>query len=345
MITLEWPLMLALLPLPLVVWLLLPRVPQRRAGAVRLPFFGELAAAGLVVGGRPRWRAARLALLALVWLLLVFAAARPVLYGTPVPVATEGRDLMLAVGLSASMAQEDLRHTGPPANRLQVAKAALDDFLAARTGDRVGLVLFGSRAYIQAPLTLDRTVVRGLLSQATIGGANAMGDAIGIAVKALKDHPAKDRVLVVLTDGVTNAGVLQPMLAAEVARSEHVKIHTIGLGSDSFILMPGQFMNPPPELDEEMLTAVASLSGGRYFRARDELELATALAQIDRLDPATGNPPTFRPSASLFQWPLGAALVLSMVLASVLLMPAFALRAGDAAAAPETLPARAGSEP
>lgn len=342
MITLEWPLMLALLPLPLVVRLLLPRARVGRAGAVRLPFFRELAGSGLVAGGRPRGRGMRLAVLVLIWLLLVLAAARPVHHGTPVPVASEAREMMLALDLSGSMGREDLRRSGAPATRLKVVQQALDSFLAGRTGDRVGLVLFGDRPFTQAPLTLDIKVVRDLLSEAIVGmlgGSAAVGDGIGLAVKTMRDHPATDRVLVLLVDGTSGSGALPPMLAAELARSEHVKIHTVGIGSGDPMPMPPAAANGPPELDEETLSAVAALTGGRYFRAHDETELRSVLATIGRLEPAAGAPRFLRPTTALFYLPLGVALLLSMILAGMLLRPARVRRPAAAEAVP------AGGEP
>lgn len=336
MMTLEWPLMLAALPLPLLVLWLLPRTPERKAGALSLPFFDELVRAGLVSGGGGGGarRGARLAALGLIWALLVLAAARPVYRGAAEPIPTEGREVVLAIDLSASMAQEDMRRSGAPASRLRVVKDVADAFLAARTGDRVGLILFGTRPYIQAPLTFDLNVVRELLGETTVGmvgGSTAIGDAIGLAVKTMREHPAKDRVLILLTDGVNTAGALEPMMAAELARNENVKIHTIGVGSDGGILMPGQFAANTSDLDEPTLKAVSALTGGRYFRARDEAELLGIYAEIDRMEPAAGEPRYVTPITQLFHLPLGLALVLSMAFAALLLVPG-GLRAARSAA-------------
>ncbi|MFS8037688.1 VWA domain-containing protein [Xanthobacter sp. AM11] len=324
MITLQWPAMLGLIPLPLIVYLLLPRVPERRAGALTLPFFAALAGAGLVAGSRPRRLWGRLAALGAIWLLLVLAAARPVHEGVPVPVAVEGRDVMLAVDLSGSMTQKDMLENGRPTDRIEMLKAVVNRFIAGRAGDRVGLVLFGAAAFLQAPLTLDHDTVRALLDEATPNKrdrGNAIGDAIALGVKALRVRPSEQRVLVLAADGASNSGILRPLLAAEVARNEQVRIHAIGVGPEA----PGGTSDGMPgasaPLDEETLKAVAALTGGQYFRARDGAELKAAYAAIGQLEPAAGAPLSFRPVTVLFQWPLGAALVLSLLVAAILLRP------------------------
>ncbi|MDI4658862.1 vWA domain-containing protein [Xanthobacter autotrophicus] len=343
MITLQWPFVLALLPLPFLVRLLLPRAPERRAGALRLPFFAELARAGLVADGRPRFSRLRLAALAFIWTLLVVAAARPVYVGTPVAIPVEGREMMLAVDLSASMLSPDLAQSGLPANRLQVVKRVADDFIARRTGDRIGLILFSTRAYVQAPLTLDRNVVRQLLAEASIGmtGRNtSIGDAIGLAVKTLRDRPAKDRVLILLTDGANTSGVLEPAEAAAIAAKENVRIHTIGVGADGLDFVPGAPMNPSGDLDEDALKTIAGLTGGQYFRARNDKGLAAIYADIDRLEPVAGDPQYVRPTIALFYWPLGAALASSFLLSALLLMHLpVRRRAGGGESAPVEGPA------
>ncbi|MFG1478419.1 VWA domain-containing protein [Xanthobacter sp. V4C-4] len=333
MIAFQWLWAFLFLPLPLLARLLLPPAPTPRAGALRVPFFRELAASGLAgagAGGRRWWMLG----LGLVWLLLVSAAARPTYVGPPVAVPVEGRDLMLAVDLSGSMSREDFAVRGVPVDRLSVVKAVADDFIARRAGDRVGLILFGSRAYVQAPLTFDRTVVRELLAAASIGMTGqetAIGDAIGLAIKTLRNRPADQRVLILLTDGANTSGVLNPLQAAELARREQVKIYTIGVGADPRAMAPGLGLNPfmangPSDLDEDTLRKIAALTGGRYFRARDLQGLAGIYADIDRLEPVAGDPLYLNATQALFQWPLGVALALSLALGVARLVPAGAGR-------------------
>ncbi|MGU3492773.1 vWA domain-containing protein [Xanthobacteraceae bacterium A53D] len=323
MIEFQWLWAAALLPLPFILRRLIPAAPKTRAGALRLPFYREIAGAGLVSDGGRRRRLIRLSLLSLIWLLLVAAAMRPAYVGKPIPIPVEGRDLMMAVDLSGSMQRQDLARGGVPVDRLTVVKSVADDFIARRKGDRVGLILFSTRAYVQAPLTFDRNVVRELLRTSTIGltgQETAIGDAIALAVKTLRNRPKEQRVMVLLTDGSNNSGMLDPVQAAEFAKAEGVKIYTIGVGADS--LTVGQRMvNPSADLDEAALAKIADLTGGRYFRARDAAGLADIYADIDRMEPTSGDPLYLSPTVALFQWPLGAALALSFLFGLVLLMP------------------------
>ena len=261
-----------------------------------------------------------LALMALSWLCLVTAAARPMFVGAPIALPAEGRDLMLAVDLSGSMAREDFTLGGRAADRLTVVKEVAEDFVGRREGDRVGLVLFGTQAYLQAPLTFDRPTIQTLLDEAEIGLAGeetAIGDAIGIATKRLRDRPAESRVLVLLTDGASNAGTLDPLEAAGLAAAEGVRIYTIGVGADR-VAVPTAFgnrlMNPSADLDERTLSEVAERTGGAYFRAKNVEGLANVYRAIDRLEPVAAEPLYVRPAQDLFEWPLGVALALSLAL-------------------------------
>lgn len=341
MITFQWLWAFAALPLPLLVRWLAPPARRSRAGALRVPFFRDLAADGLAGPGRRGGRGWRLAGLALIWLLLVAAAARPAYVGKPMPMPVHGRDLMLAVDLSASMGRADLSQTLRPVDRLTLVKQVVDDFIARRKGDRVGLILFSTRAYVQVPLTFDRAVVRELLAEASIGMTGpetAIGDAIALAVKVLRERPKDERVLVLLTDGANNSGVLDPQDAAALARHEQVRIYTIGVGADAFAV--GQrIVNPSADLDEPALQSIAAATGGRYFRARDQRGLAAIYDDIQRMEPAAGDPLYVTPAVSLFQWPLGAALVLSFALAAALAAPSL-LRRRPAEAVPDAPPAR-----
>ncbi len=319
MIDFALPWLLALLPLPLLVRRLLPPAPEGRDGALRVPFYRDLAS--LPAGGDgtgPRERAA-LVLQVLAWALLVVGAAQPRWVGEPRPVATHGRDLMLALDLSGSMATEDFAVGGQAVDRLGVVGAVARRFVSDRVGDRIGLVLFGSRAYLQAPLTFDRETVAGFLDEAEIGLAGeetAIGDAIGLGVKHLRVRPADESVLILLSVGASNAGVLEPIRAAEIAAREGVRIHTIGIGSgvQSLPTPFGGSLPVPTQLDEATLQRVAELTGGRYFRARDTAGLVDVYRRIDALEPTEGDAAPVRPTRALFHWPLGAALGLASLL-------------------------------
>ncbi len=327
MIEFLFPWAFLLLPLPFILrWLFKP-VPPAADGALRVPFFKRLLSQAGSVSSMTMRHPWRLLTATLIWCLLISAFARPVFVGNELPLPVEGRNLMMAIDLSASMGREDFTVDGRPSNRLSVVKAAADDFIQRRKGDRIGLVLFSDRAYLQAPLTLDRAVVRSLLDEAQVGltgTQTAIGDAIGIAVKRLKDQPASSRVLILLTDGASNTGVLQPMQAAQLAKDLGIRIYTIGVGADRMAVQTvfgREIVNPSEDLDEATLTKIAALTGGKYFRAQDVKSLAGIYALLDKLEPASGEPVYIRPSVSLYFWPLSAALILTILLALVLVVP------------------------
>jgi Ca-activated chloride channel family protein len=307
-----WPWALAALPLPLAVYYLLPRAQERPASALRIPFFDALAAAESGPAGSKTWRALPGAL---VWVLLVLAAARPQLIGAPAALPLEGRDLMLAVDISGSMIERDMVIGDRVVERLTAVKAVAGDFIERREGDRIGLILFGTQAYQQTPLTFDRETARTLLFESAVGLAGretAIGDAIGLAVKRLRDQSAENRILILLTDGANTAGSIDPLKAAELAAAEGVRVYTIGVGADSrsaFGLSLGR-----SSIDEGSLRAIARATGGRYFRARDVDGLQAIYALLDELEPVVSDEQTFRPVEELFQWPLGAAVTLSGLL-------------------------------
>lgn len=318
MITLEWPWILLLLPLPLLARQLLPAAPTRVSQALRLPFYAELpgAAAPLVSGQRHVWHGVAW----LVWVLLVLSAARPQWLGEPVQLPLAGRDLMLAVDVSGSMEQEDYRLGERRVNRLEVVKAVAGRFIERRVGDRLGLLLFGSRAYLQTPLTYDRGTVRTMLEEAVIGLAGretAIGDAIALAVKRLREQPQDNRVLILLTDGSNTAGNIMPRDAARLAAQVDVRIYTIGIGGGAVgVRTPfGMLVQPGTDLDPETLQAIADTTGGRYFQATDTTQLEQVYDELDRLEPSVRDMRSFRPLQSLFAWPAGLALLLSVLLA------------------------------
>lgn len=321
MIEFLWPWVFILLPLPLIVRFVVPRAGIRDA-ALFVPFFRTLTR----LDAKSNHRAARSFMIALLaslsWILLVLAGSRPQWVGDPIQLPATGRDLMLVVDISGSMEAQDLQLAGQTANRLQVVKAVVGDFVRRRTGDRLGLILFAARAYTQAPLTFDRATVETLLYEAQIGiieeNATAIGDGIGLGVKHLRERPLASRVLIMLTDGVNNAGEVTPEQAGELARSEGIKIYTIGIGAEaatSNSLFGPRTVNPSADLDEETLTRIAQSTGGQYFRARDQRELERIYSILDELEPVDQEAETFRPTLSLFYWPLAGAVLLSFLIA------------------------------
>ncbi len=323
-----WPWLLLALPLPWLLRRLLPALPPSGA-ALRMPHGERLLAGGAGPNAPPRppGTSGRLLLAAIAWALLCVAAARPQQLGEPVQPPHTARDLMLAVDLSGSMADEDMVLGGRPVDRLTAAKAVLADFLDRRDGDRVGLLVFGRRAYMLAPPTHDLDTVRQQLLDSAVGLAGretAIGDAIGLAVKRLSanaDDEPGERVLVLLTDGVNTAGMLEPVQAASLARAHGVRVHTVAFGgSGGGLSMFGFRMQVPgggEAIDEATLQAVADTTGGRMFRARDAAELAGIYAEIDRIEPVERPAPAARPRIELYAWPLGAALAC----AGLLLLP------------------------
>ncbi len=320
-----WPWLFALLPLPWLLRLLLPAADSGEP-ALRVSFLDELEGlAGQRARGRlPTWR--RQAPFVLLWLLLLSAAARPEWVGEPLPLPASGRDLLLAVDVSGSMAYSDMHWQEQPVSRLALVQALLGEFIAGRQGDRVGLILFGSQAYLQAPLTFDRQTVRTWLEEAMIGiaGKNtAIGDAIGLAVKRLRQRPQNSRVLVLITDGASNGGELEPLTAARLAAEEQVRIYTIGIGADPEAAGVRSLLglNPGLELDEASLMQIAEITGGLYFRARDSAELGEIGQALDALEPVAQQPTRVRLTRALYPWPLTAALLLSLLLVAGELWP------------------------
>jgi len=319
MFELEWPLVLVLLPLPALAYWLLPAIDSGRQAALRVPMIDDFRFAVAFaerVNAQPwrRW----LSLLA--WLLLVLAASRPQWLGDSIAIPVSGRDLMLAVDLSDSMSTGDFMIDDQKVNRLQATKRVASQFIERRRGDRLGLILFGTQAYLQAPLTFDSKTVNRLLQESAIGLAGertAIGDAIGLAIKRLDLESDNSRVLILMTDGANTAGEVTPLKAAQLAATRGLRIYTIGIGADEQIVdtwFGQRRVNPSAQLDEKTLREIARLSGGRYFRARDSEELARIYQLLDELEPMPRDSRNLRPVKSLFMWPLAMALGLAGLL-------------------------------
>ncbi|ROV58402.1 VWA domain-containing protein [Vibrio ponticus] len=306
-----WPLFL-LLPLPLAVYFLLP--PAKSDAPIYLPYLptGLEAAAGKSANVK--------FLAAAMWLCLICAAARPVWYGEPVVHHPEHRDLMLVVDLSGSMEQQDMLYQGDYIDRLSAVKNVLASFIQQRDGDRVGLVYFADHAYLQTPLTFDRTAVSEQIQQAVlnlIGAKTAIGEGIGLATKTFVDSEAPQRVIVLLSDGSNTAGVLDPIEAAKIAKKYNATIYTVGVGAGKMEVKQFFFsrtVNTAQDLDEGTLRQIAEITGGQYFRARNSDDLAKIYQTINQLEPVSQASQTWRPQQEWFRYPLAASLMFALVL-------------------------------
>lgn len=318
MIEFAWPYAFLLLPLPWVLYRLIPKGQISQAAALRVPDleeFGNLQHKTSLKNSR-----FLLFLKCILWLALVGAAARPQWVGEPVQIPQTGRDLMLAVDLSGSMQHTDFEINGQTVDRLTALKLILGDFIDRRKGDRLGLILFGSEAYLQTPLTFDTTTVKQLLMESAIGLAGngtAIGDAIGLAIKQLRDSPQASRVLILLTDGRNNTGEISPEKAAELAANSKLKIHTLAIGSNEALVQTffgAQKVDLSAEIDEAALKMIAQKTGGQYFRAYDTKDLVRIYQQLDELEAIEQENKYYRPTDEKYYLPLLLAFTLMVAL-------------------------------
>ena len=317
-----WPLVFLLTPAPILVrWLI--KASRKKQPALTVPSLEGFSGLSSNESFSATLSTVKLIILWLAWILLIAAVARPQWVGEMVSLPTTGRDLMLAIDISGSMATEDMQVNNEYVDRLSVVKAVISQFLDARKGDRVGLVLFGTNAYVQAPLTFDLKSVKKLMIEAPVGiagGKTAIGDAIGLTVKRLRERQNEEKVVILLTDGANNVGEIPPIKAAELASVDGIKIYTIGVGAEEmrvpslFGSLAGRTTNPSADLDEETLSKIAEATQGRYFRAKDTNTLAQIYELIDKLEPIEQEPETYRPFQVLYYWPLGISLCLFLSL-------------------------------
>jgi len=337
MFELEYPWLLLLLPLPLLAWWLLPPYGERTK-AIRVPFFDDLATAtgqtparGAVIL-RGNWL--RRILAPVCWALLVLALAGPQRLEPPIERTESARDLLLAIDLSGSMATPDfLDAQGRRVDRLSAVKGVVDDFIRRRATDRIGLIVFGTNAFPQAPLTLDHVAVRELLDELRVGMAGeqtAIGDAVGVAVKMTASSQQRERVLILLTDGNDTAGRIPAEKAAEIAKANHIVIHTIGIGDPD--------AKGENRVDLAALQRIATATGGRSFRGENGEQLAGIYALLDRVTPSKVKHSVYRPKLKLYYIPLGAALLLMIAYHLLMLgvLAPLARRHASASLLPET---------
>lgn len=313
MIEFAWPYLFLILPLPLIFYFLIPKKGMSETAALMVPDLSDFAPFQHAVAIRRGYLP--LILTSLTWIALVTAAARPQWVGEPVEIPQTGRDLMLAVDLSGSMMINDFEIKGQAVDRLSALKMILGDFIERRKGDRLGLILFGSQAYLQTPLTFDTSTVKQLLMEAVVGLAGketALGDAIGLAVKHLRDSPQESRVLVLLTDGNNNTGELVPEKAAELASNANLKVHTVAIGSNEAMVQTifgSKRLHPSAEIDEVALKMIADKTGGQYFRAYDTKDLVKIYQKLDQIERIEHEAKTFRPTDEIYFYPMLAALI------------------------------------
>lgn len=311
MLTFTHPWFLLLLPLPWLVRSLLPAHHERKA-AVRVPFLQRLSrlaglqpGSGVAVARRPvsQWL-----MLGLTWLFVVAALTRPQWLEEPIIKELPMRDLLVAVDLSGSMEARDFTDTdGNTVDRLTAVKQVLDSFFTRRDGDRVGLILFGSAAFVQVPFTDDLDVVRELLDEAQIrmlGPRTMLGDAMGLSINLFERSEVDERVLIVLTDGNDTGSLVPPERAAEIARDNGVVTYTIAIGDPTSV---GE-----QALDEKTLENIASITGGSYFHANDRGELEAIYTRLDEVNPRQVETQSYRPLTDLYHWPLAAGVLLSL---------------------------------
>jgi Ca-activated chloride channel family protein len=315
-----WPWLAVLLPLP---WLARRWLPPRAVRADDAPRTVELlypsdrrlGEAFTVLA--PGWGLpSRLqqALLALLWAGLVLALMRPQWLEAREELVSPGYDLMLAVDASRSMEALDFTVEGRRVNRMAVVKGVVGRFIAQRRGDRVGLIVFGDGAYLQAPLSTDGAAVRAMLDEVVprmAGDATAIGDAVGLAVKKLRERPPGSRVLVLVTDGENTAGSLPPVEAARLARQYGVRIYAVGVGSKGKVPFPdasGRITYEDMQIDESLLEELARITGGAFYMATDTQALEAIYHRIDALEKTEAATRTTLVPSSLHRWPLGAAM-------------------------------------
>lgn len=308
MFTFQWFWCILLLPVPLFVHYILPAAapsqppPQLRFAAWnRVQQAIQAAHSQRVIVGS--WL--KHSLLWLCWTALVFTLMYPQLLDKHVEVKQTGYDLMLAIDLSESMNTEDFYTSQNQAiNRFDAVKQVITPFVEKRSGDRLGLILFADQAYLQAPLTLDNQAINILINKALLGMAGrktAIGDAIGLAVKKLRERPESSRVLILLTDGENTAGKLEPLKAAELAQQYHIQIYTIGIGSVDEV---GR------GFDEKTLKQIANLTNGQYFPATSLDALAQVYQHIDTtLKKTEAESRTYLQRTPLYHYPLVVAMV------------------------------------
>lgn len=331
MMRMEYPWMLAFLFLPFIFRMIIPVVKGLHGDALRVPFLKDLErisiksgsiwnlSSGGSAGISKLWMT-----LFFIWALLVLAAARPQQVGEPVRLKNENRDILLVLDISNSMLEQDFAVSGRRISRLSAVKRVVSEFISKRTDDRMGLILFGTRSYLQAPLTYDKNSVNEILwsmDAGMAGDSTAIGDALGLALKTLKDSPNPDnKVIILLTDGENNDGSLSLPQATKLAKNEKIKIYTIGVGSPNAFMSSfmGIRVGGGPAVDENSLKELAETTRGNYFSALDTGSLQKIYNTIDKLEPSTNDDKFIQEKRELYYIPLIMSILAGFVVIGIL---------------------------
>ncbi len=317
MIEFEWWWVWLLLPLPWLARFLLPAGRNQQV-SLAVPLMHQPEARQL---GRNSSERRNLILVSLIWCLVLGGLARPYWIGEPTHREVTGRDLMIAIDVSGSMHEADMLVGNSYQRRIDILKTVIGQFVEQRPGDRLGLILFGTHAYPYVPLTFDHDMLGSLLRDISVGLAGrltAIGDAIAVAINTFSQQESRHQVLILVTDGSNTAGSNDPISAAQIARRFDMTVYTVGIGNDEETLKKlTRQASVPAEilLNEKLLRQIATLTGGRYFRAKSADALQRIYVELDRLEPVDLQADLYRPEVSLFHYPvLLAALLLAYYL-------------------------------
>ena len=316
-----WPWMIAFLPLPWIIHRIIKPVHKQHtpllAPQIIARIEDQLPTENLIESNQPTKSIPILAIL--MWFSLIIAATRPVLYLDATPFQVSGKEMLLAVDLSGSMRKEDMYLAGDEVNRLVAVKSVVSEFITRRQGDRMGLIVFGTQAFLQSPLTYDLNTVNTLLNETEIGMAGnntAIGDAIGLTLKHLYESKSTNNaILILLTDGSNTAGNVNPLDAASKAQEMGLKIYTVGVGKIKSRNGLDRFMTNKSDMDIDTLTKISDLTGGQFFQANDTEQLGEIYQYINELESVEHEIFSYRLRTEFYVWPLGFAFLLSLLLA------------------------------
>jgi Ca-activated chloride channel family protein len=299
-----------LLPLPLIIYFILPALRQQKT-FMSVPFFKNFIEATGIKGKTgisvSKKKLINIISLSFIWILFVVALASPKLVGEPEQKIKTARSLMLAIDLSGSMATTDWKINGKRASRWDAVKNVMAEFIKRREGDRIGLILFGTQAYLQVPFTSDLNVVNNYLQESEVGmpgERTAIGNAISLGVKLFEADSVERKVMILLTDGVDSGSEVNPIQAARAAANDSVVIYTIGIGDPNAKIF---------EVDEPMMKQISNDTNGKYFLAIDDKQLDDVYKTLDQLEPIEYEEESLRPATLLYYYPLGALILIALL--------------------------------